>query len=191
MPMHLESTDAVAALAELVAAGYTADFRIRDGGLINVTTEEAVDPDRVTVDAKFRFETDPGSGDASNIYALKTDGGATRGFLVDALELEGEGAPRGLHGGLESAPTVIRAEGTEGDDYRYGVRKVRKAEFDADPERYVLRLGFPDFPDCPFGQGFTMLGFDLARQEYVWLVTRIIKDDRLKRVPYQGEDSDA
>lgn len=81
--------------------------------------------------------------------------------------------------------------GTEDEDYRYGVRKVRKSEFNADPGRYVLRLGFPDFPECPFGQGFTMLGFDTARQEYVWLVTKIIGDERLQRVPFQGENSEA
>ena len=75
--------------------------------------------------------------------------------------------------------------------YNYRGRKVRKSEFNADPGRYVLRLGFPDFPECPFGQGFTMLGFDTARQEYVWLVTKIIGDERLQRVPFQGENSEA
>jgi hypothetical protein len=36
-----------------------------------------------------------------------------------------------------------------------------------------------------------MLGFDTARQEYVWLVTKIIGDERLQRVPFQGENSEA
>jgi hypothetical protein len=71
---------------------------------------------------------------------------------------------------------------------KHGLRKVYKSEFHSDPERYVLREGFPDFPPCPFGQSFSILGFDTAEQEYVWLVTSIIRDPRLIRVPYQGED---
>jgi hypothetical protein len=35
---------------------------------------------------------------------------------------------------------------------RYGLRKVFKEEFDEDPERFVMPIGFPDFPPCPFGQ---------------------------------------
>ena len=68
------------------------------------------------------------------------------------------------------------------------ISKVFKDEFHRDPERYVLREGFPDFPSCPFGGGFSILGFDTAEQDYVWLVTSIIRDPRLIRVPYQGED---
>ncbi len=33
-----------------------------------------------------------------------------------------------------------------------------------------------------------MLGFDTAKQEYVWLVTKIIQDERLQRTPCQGPD---
>ena len=71
---------------------------------------------------------------------------------------------------------------------KHGLRKVLKNEFDQDPERFVLREDFPDFPACPFGGAFSILGFDTAEQSYVWLVTSIIRDSRLIRVPYQGED---
>ena len=47
---------------------------------------------------------------------------------------------------------------------------------------------FDDFPPCPFGQSFSMLGFDTAEQSYVWLVTSILRDSRLERVLYQGAD---
>jgi hypothetical protein len=69
---------------------------------------------------------------------------------------------------------------------RYGLRKVFKEEFDGEPERFVLRIGFPDFPPCPFGHSFSMLGFDTAEQSYVWLVTSILRDSRLERVPVPG-----
>ncbi|GGC76085.1 hypothetical protein GCM10010994_38090 [Chelatococcus reniformis] len=66
--------------------------------------------------------------------------------------------------------------------------RLFKEEFNGDPGRFVLRIGFPDFPHCPFGQAFSMLGFDTAEQSYVWLVTSIVRDSRLERVPYQGRD---
>ena len=71
---------------------------------------------------------------------------------------------------------------------KHGLRKVYKNEFDRDPERFVLREDFPDFPACPFGGAFSILGFDTAEQSYVWLVTSIIRDSRLIRIPNQGED---
>ena len=103
-----------------------------------------------------------------------------------------------------STPTTCSAEGPDqlgdhgagqklrrGEDdvlMRYGVRKVSRREFGADPERYILRIGYPDFPDCPFGESFSMLGFDTAEQTYVWLATDILRDDRLVRVPYRSAD---
>lgn len=52
----------------------------------------------------------------------------------------------------------------------------------------LVHGGLPDFPACPFGGAFSILGFDTAEQSYVWLVTSIIRDPRLIRIPYQGED---
>lgn len=69
--------------------------------------------------------------------------------------------------------------------YKYGVRKVLKAEFNIEPGRYELREEFPDFPYCPFDNRFTILGFDKKNQEYVWLVTSILRDKRLKKISYQ------
>jgi hypothetical protein len=42
--------------------------------------------------------------------------------------------------------------------------------------------------DGPFAQYFSVLGFDTAEQRYVWLVTSILCDQRLARVPYQAAD---
>ena len=188
--MKIRSTDAVNALSELVDAGFTRDFRVRDGQLIEVGTGESVNPANLMVVAKLRFETEPDSGDASNIYVLDAGASVGKGLLVDALDLEGAGGPQDLVKILQAAKMVATHEGSESADQRYGVRKVRKAEFNADPERYVLRIDYPDFPECPFGQAFTMLGFDNAAQEYVWLVTSILRDDRLRRVPYQASQAD-
>ena len=186
MTLKIEAKDAVSALNELSEMGFTHDFRIQGGKLVDVSTGLPVDPAAVAVVAKLRFETDAGSGDASNIYALDVDNGTARGFLVDALDFEGEGAPGDLIDKLRAGAIASVVEGSNADDLRYGVRKVRKTEFNADPARYVLRVGYADFPACPFGQGFTMLGYDTTDEEYVWLATKVLKDDRLQHVPYNG-----
>ena len=73
-------------------------------------------------------------------------------------------------------------------DLKFGfLPKVHKSKFNEDPHRYVLRKGFPDFPPCPFGQSFSMLGYDNQLKEYVWLTTRILKDKRLETVNYKAE----
>jgi hypothetical protein len=36
-------------------------------------------------------------------------------------------------------------------------------------------------PACPFGNSFKALGYDKTKKEYVWLVTSIIKDERLNK----------
>lgn len=189
--MKLDATDAVAAMNELVALGFTHDFRFREGALYDLRSDQPLDPAAVNLVAVFRFEADPGADDASNVFALSVDGGQRKGFLVDAFDLRGESASAALAGLLGATPDHTRSHGSGASELRYGLRKVRKADFDADPERYVLRLDFPDFPPCPFGQGFAMLGFDTAQQEYVWLATRILRDERLRRIPYSEPGTDA
>ena len=62
--------------------------------------------------------------------------------------------------------------------------KIYKDIFNQNPERFELRIDYPDMPACPFGNSFKALGFDKEKREYVWMVTSIIKDDRLKKVVY-------
>ena len=61
---------------------------------------------------------------------------------------------------------------------QYGMHKITKEEFD--PDRYILRKGFEDFPSCPYGEHFKALGYDLKEQCYVRLAQAILKDERLK-----------
>jgi hypothetical protein len=63
---------------------------------------------------------------------------------------------------------------------QYGMRKILKDEFD--PDRYILRKGFNDFPSCPYGHTFKMLGYDIKTKEYVRFASSILKDKRLKRI---------
>ena len=76
-------------------------------------------------------------------------------------------------------PTILQHEDSS-VDLKFGfIPKVHKAKFNEEPDRYVLRKNYPDFPACPFGQSFSMLGYDKGLSRYVWLTTSILKDERL------------
>lgn len=187
--MRLKVADVVEGASRLVSEGYEHEFRLKDGQLFDLALASPVDPKDVQVDTALRLESGRNGVDASNIYAITDRKTHRKGLLVDAFDVFSETLNRDLAGRLkENRHTEV----VEDDDVpsRYGLRKVYKSEFDRDPERYVLRIGYPDFPECPFGQSFSMLGFDTAEQTYVWLVTGILQDTRLYRVPYQGREPD-
>lgn len=180
-------TNFVDTVRELVGRGYRHDFRADDGALFDVTVDRPVDLTDISVDAAYRFTIAADADDASNLYAITDRKHGTRGLLIDAFDLLERlgGASHTLHLGEAQA----MGASDDGDvPTKFGVRKVSKAEFEAGPDRYVLRIGFPDFPACPFGESFSMLGFDTAEQSYVWLATKILRDDRLVRLPYPGGD---
>lgn len=172
---------------DYIGRGYVHDFRLHGEKLSDVTAGRDLDAADIHVDAAYRFEIEPGSDDASNLYAITDHKHGTKGLLIDAFDLVGaDGALTALRPLTLNAQLV--REPAPGVPMRYGVRRVSQQEFDQEPERYVLRLDFPDFPECPFGESFSMLGFDTFEQSYVWLATRILRDDRLIRVPYHGAD---
>ena len=85
----------------------------------------------------------------------------------------------------EKEPTVLTHEDSTAD-LKFGfIPKVHKCKFNENPHRYELRVNFPDFPKCPFGQSFSMLGYDKEIKQYVWLVTSIITDERLQTNDYK------
>jgi hypothetical protein len=185
--MNLDARDMVEAVSTLLGRGYDHEYRIRDGQLYDLTAAKPVAAGDAHVDSALRFESAPDAGDGSNIYAIADRRAGSKGLLIDAFDTLDQECSRELFEQLNaSRPTRHDDEGEIAS--RYGLRKVYKEEFNGEPERFVLRLGFPDFPPCPFGQTFSMLGFDTATQSYVWLVTSILRDSRLERIPYQGAD---
>lgn len=185
--MRLKVADVVEAVSQLVEKGYDREFRIKDGRLVDLAHDSPLDPKDIHVDTALRLVSGRDGVDASNVYAITDRKSHSRGLLIDAFDIFDEICDRGLADRLaEKRYTEIVGDSDVAS--RYGLRKVYKSEFDSDPERYVLRIGFPDFPECPFGESFSMLGFDTAEQTYVWLVTGILRDERLYRVPYQGTD---
>lgn len=182
--MEISSNNLIHAVDELVSRGYDHDFRLNEGALFDVTTNGSIEADEISVDAAYRFEAVPGSDDRSNLYAISTRSGATKGLLIDAFDLYEQHAIDPLLERLDVQRIVSAYDDSEGVPTKYGVPKVFKAEFDEDPDRYVLRKGFPDFPECPYGESFSMLGYDTHDKRYVWLVTSILKDGRLRTETY-------
>lgn len=185
--MNPQFSDIVEAVTEFIKLGYDHDYRIRDKQLHDVTIDRQIAASDFQVDASLRFESAPDAGDGSNFYAISDKRNNNKGLLIDAFDVLDKECSRDLFERL----TSNRQTSYDHDEeipMRYGLRKVFKDEFDAEPERFVLRIGFPDFPECPFGESFSMLGFDTAEQQYVWLVTSILRDWRLNRIPYQAAD---
>jgi hypothetical protein len=185
--MDLDARDMVEAVSDLLRRGYDHEYRIREGQLYDLTADKPVAAGDVHVDGAMRFESAPDAGDGSNVYAIADRNAGGKGLLIDAFDVLDKDCSRELYERLSANGRTLPDGGSEIAS-RYGLRKIFKEEFDGDPERFVLRIGFPDFPPCPFGQSFSMLGFDTAEQSYVWLVTSILRDSRLERVPYQGAD---
>jgi hypothetical protein len=185
--MRLEVSDVLEAVSELVKKGYDHEYRIKECQLFDLALNSSLAPSDIHVDTALRLESGPDGGDASNIYTISDRKTRNKGLLIDAFDIFDEICNRSLSERLvENRYTAV----VEDDDVpsRYGLRKVYKKEFNDDPERYVLRIGYPDFPECPFGQSYSVLGFDTAEQTYVWLVTSILRDSRLNRIPYQGTE---
>jgi len=185
--MTSQVTEVLAAVQSFVAKGYDREYRIKDGELFDLASGSTLDARTIRVDAALRLESGNDGEDASNIYAITDPATERMGLLIDAFDVFNEIC----HGELSERLAAHRETVPAGDQdvpSKYGLRKVFKSDFENDPERYILREGFPDFPPCPFGQSFSILGFDTAEQSYVWLVTSILRDSRLIRIPFQGED---
>lgn len=61
---------------------------------------------------------------------------------------------------------------------QYGMRKITRVDFDSN--RFEIRQNRPDFPPCPYGHSFEVLGYDLHTKQYVRLATSILKEWRKK-----------
>lgn len=186
--MKSEVGDVLTTVQALVGKGYNREYRVKDGQLIDLKVGSRLNACDIQVDTALRLESGEDAGDVSNIYAITDPATQHKGLLIDAFDVFDELCSRELSEKLtETRQTTIVQDGDVPS--KHGLRKVFKSEFESAPERYVLREGFPDFPDCPFGGAFSILGFDTAEQTYVWLVTSIIRDPRLIRIPYQGPEA--
>lgn len=185
--MTSQLTDVLDAVQSFVAKGYNREYRVRDGQVVDLELGSPIEACSLSVDAALRLESGDDAEDASNIYAITNPATGHKGLLIDAFDAFDELCRVDFSERL-AANRETTQTGDQDVPMKYGLRKIYKTEFEQDTARYILREGFPDFPPCPFGQEYSILGFDTAEQSYVWLVTSIIRDSRLIRVPYQGEE---
>lgn len=56
------------------------------------------------------------------------------------------------------------------------MRKVTMADYKAEPVRYELRAGsVADAPNCPYGNRYQWIGYDLDSAEYVRFTESVFK----------------
>ena len=148
--MNLDARDMVEAVTALLRRGYDHEYRIREGQLYDLTADKPVAVGDARVDGAMRFESAPDAGDGSNIYAIADRKAGSKGLLIDAFDALDQECSRELYEQL-NANRPTRHDNRGEIASRYDLRKVFKEEFDGDPERFVLRIGFPDFPRARSG----------------------------------------
>ncbi len=166
---------------ELQASGYTEEIRLHraDLHLYAISRDVVLGANDFTVDKAYRFEGSTSEEDTSELYAISSSKNDFKGILIDEFD-EFRGLPdHPLIDKLKEADKSLHLYDDSDQEIKYGVPKVYKSKFNEDPERYELRKHFPDFPSCPYGESFSMLGYDKLENRYVWLVSSIIKDERL------------
>jgi hypothetical protein len=166
----------------LKKAGYDNDFEYHADHIHAIQGNVKLSTDDFNVDKGYQFECTT-SGDCSAVYAISSDSRNIKGVLVDFYDSN----TRKLDDKIIEKFNVETQKNTTDESRvttRYGMNKIFKDEFNENSERFELRFGYPDFPKCPFGNSFKMLGYDKEKKEYVWLVTSILNDERLSRVTY-------
>ncbi len=174
-------------LEEVQKAGYTEELRFHKKNIhLHVLSKDIViETNDFTVDRAYRFEG-VSEVDVSELYAISSSKHNLKGFLIDELDEFKRLPDHPLVEKLMGIEKTTHLYDESEQEQKFGVPKIYKIKFEEDPDRYELRKGFPDFPACPYGNSFSMLGFDKKQKRYVWLVSSIIKDDRLKVNEYSA-----
>lgn len=175
--MSLNENDLLTVVNELRQQGYTDSIQIVDGKMYSIEDSNFIDHKQIDLENGYQFEITENAIDTQILFTYKNTAKSSKGLIIDLLgsfyyndEIFNQKlkTPLKIYVANEQSPT------------KYGLRKVYKKEFDENPNKFEFRIDYPDFPACPFGFGYKALGWDKDKQEYVWLVTSIIKDDKLK-----------
>ena len=182
--MALNENDLVKVVDELRLKGYSDNFIIKDNLIFSTAMNRGFKEEDVIIEAAYQFDISEEAFDTQNVFAVFVPKSNLRGLIIDLLGTYFYMEDQPISGILKNVPLSTYIFDDKGNDMKYGLKKITPSEFNADTNRYVLRTGFPDFPECPVGIAFSMLGFDEQTQEYVWLATSILKNSRLKKVKY-------
>lgn len=182
--MTLNEDDLVAVVEELRLKGYTDNFIIKDNLIFSTNTNQGFKEEDVIIEGGYQFDVTENAFDTQYLFAVSVPRRELRGLVIDLL---------GAYFYLEEQPITKMLRDAfmfsyifdDKDPYlKYGLKKITPSDFNLDSDRYVLRIGFHDYPACPVGTDFTMLGFDEQTQQYVWLSTSILNDNRLKKIEF-------
>lgn len=187
--MALYENDLVKVIDELRLKGYADNFIIKDNLMFSTHMNQGFQEGNVMIEGAYQFDISEVAFDTQNLFAVFIPEFKLRGLLVDLLGMYLYMEDQTITKLLRNAPLVTYIFDDQDPYAKYGLRKITPANFDTHSNRYVLRVGFPDFPECPVGTAFSMLGFDEQAKQYVWLSTSILKDSRLKRVEYHAENA--
>jgi hypothetical protein len=175
--MKLNETNLLDAVKELRSKGYTEEYIPAKEHIDCAVSGKKLKPEELKIEEGYQFDITENTTDSQYLFTATEKSTGTKGLIIDLLGQHkfGETPVAGM---LNVPLTMYKYD--EGD-IKYGLPKIYKDKFNENPERYELRIGYPDFPPCPFGNSFSMLGFDKDNKQYVWLVTSIIKDKRLNK----------
>lgn len=176
--MDLTQNNLLGAVIELREKGYEDEYLVKDDYIQSVNTGNTLKQEDFEIEKGFQFEIVENAVDSQYLFIVKETGGEKRGLIIDLLGMD-YFSDKSIAEALQ-VPLKIYVNDNE-PELKYGMKKVFKNDFNADPERYELRVAYPDFPECPFGNAFSMLGYDKKNKAYVWLVTSIIRDERLTK----------
>lgn len=184
--MALNENDLINVVDELRLKGYTETFIIKDNLLYSTNLSRGFKEEEVIVDGAYRFDVTEDAFDTQYLFAVSVPQHRLRGLIIDLLGMYFYMEEQSVTEILRDAHLVNYVFDDQDPFVKYGLKKITPSDFDAESKRYVLRIGFPDYPACPVGTDFTMLGFDEQTQEYVWLATSILKDSRLRKVEFNA-----
>ena len=186
--MALYENDLVKVVDELRLKGYSDNFVIKDNLIFSTGMNQGFEEEDVIIEGAYEFDISEEAFDTQNLFAVFIPKYNLRGLIIDLLGMYLYMEDQPISRILRNVPLVTYIFDDDQPYIKYGLKKIPPSEFDANSNRYVLRVGYPDFPECPVGITFSMLGFDEQAQEYIWLATSILKDSRLKRVEYKSKN---
>lgn len=183
--MALYENDLIKVADELRHKGYSDEFSVVDNLIFSRSLNRTFNEESIIIEQGYQFDIIENAFDTQYLFAVYLPKFKLRGLLIDLLGTYYFAEDLALSKRLRQVPLTTYLYDNEEPYIKYGLKKISPAEFEKNTEQYVLRIGYPDFPACPVGVPFSMLGYDKQTKEYVWLSTNILKDDRLIRDQYK------
>ena len=149
--MALNENDLVNVVDELRLKGYADNFIIKDNLVFSENLGKSFREDEVIIEGAYQFDVTEDAFDAQSLFAVFVPQYQLRSLIIDILGMYFYLEEQLVTRLLREAPLVSYVFDDQDPFVKYGLRKVTCSDFDANSSRYVLRVGFPDYPACPVG----------------------------------------